>query len=179
LSVLRYLGLIKSNPRQLSFLSRNKYQVTQESIANHHSNQIDFYGKDILRDGDTWGFRILFLRHFLFLGLADWSLNVPESSYPNTYHRLTFGWARLREERNPFQTLFEGNLPEWSGFQQGDEVTMMLCGSDLKMKIQRVPTETFARKIPADRQWRLFVKFGDVLDSFDSVELVKPFESIQ
>jgi len=179
-SVLRYLGLLRptsQRPPILTFashgnkieLSSNKRTATNKDKFGGHCFAL---GGDILSSGDSWGLKInhIHMQHtkWLMLGILGEKEVPQERSHKNS---TCYGWA------GPACIYSEGKRTgcRWAGFSKGDNVTLMICETYLKMKIQRLGNMTFTLEIPANSRWRVHV---NLCGSNDSVELVQAFEEM-
>jgi len=168
-SVLRYLKLIDSNPRQLSFIVyeglRHLRSITGKKRIASSLDLLRAIGTDFLSPGDSWGLKILLLPN---------SLNTP--MFIGIYHKSNINCWVQKEKKilcplvNP-QGISYNQSP---GFEEGDELTIKLCESVLKMKVQRIPNKTFTITIPSYCKWRFIVH----ILTESSVELVRPFECL-
>jgi len=173
--VLRYLGLLPPTSQRpiLTFacegskikISSNKRTATNEKTAYSFA-----LGEDILSSGDSWGLKINHIQsnQWLMLGIIG-QVAVPQEK--SCYDSTCYGWA------SPEYIFRQGKSTgdKWPGFSKGDNVTMMICETDLKMKVQRLGNKTFTIKIPANSRWRVHVNFYGLNDS---VELVQEFEEM-
>lgn len=168
-AMLNYLGFITRNIFVFGscasdvIISENK-----RIVSNSKDGHAWAIGEDILCVGDSWG--LMFSKcHWIFCGI----IATDETLNSNSYSLSTANGWTCSSVYSSGKTMKGTN---WKGFVEGDQVTMMLCESVLKMKVRRFPYNTFTIKIPINTKWLIHV---NLYYTNDSIELVKPFDHFE
>lgn len=134
------------------------------TAASHQANHRWVLGDTIMENGlHSWGFQIRSMQSWIGLGVIA-NASPPDCSYN---HATSCMWACSSHVWQNGQMI--SGHGGWYGFQTGDHVTMQLDSDHgvLRMKVARLPGQTFELTNLGVKEWRVHVNMAAVNDKVE------------